>query len=676
MSLETVCGMVEKDNNHQILQNIETLIQWITNYHANGFVCNEDWKLLQVQLQQVRLEAADFTRWYSLVHNSAESQHITPWLLHMMNNILTNVLNLCCDTMRMCLCSRPAQETKPDGLLSSGERVDISHWDLVEQQKIETNSTFPVDSSIVETNEIDLSLTNPPKIPHDGAISVPSIEVMQPCSQCQYRLLTSCSYQAILYSPILNISCCKDEDILQVIETIYHQYDNSIESGLYSVTMEDIQSHFIYCIQQCGCEWDLIVLVMECMRCVESGNSVSLLIDALCSSVTHTECINLLGWRMIGSFMVIMEGMLSKRRQVMQSFHPLKESSQQNSITSNYLRYMLRLFFCCSSCLSHRYHSYSMEESGILVSITQIYKLQQYSEAIFALYLDLIFLYQTSNREHCLWREGQFQVIRDIANGDWIQDGNENKASIHDKILSETILFALRWLPLPFINKIAYSSTVPSTVSYSCQGIDWLLLALDRKYREQLSIFSTGDKDINCFAITIIGYLLSIHCLEYYTATECYEKVIGKYIWKWVGSSIYSYSLWNSTLCLLGIVGKTWQQMLCYEEKLHCIESHSKEVISETIWEKNRWILQERLISILQIETLDCSQKRFVALAIAYMWPSSTVCEQTRELSRNMQKSLYERLYQWYNKEVIEWPNTWIAKWIGQLLKTILFHKH
>ncbi|GJD08099.1 hypothetical protein Gasu2_24090 [Galdieria sulphuraria] len=344
------------------------------------------------------------------------------------------------------------------------------------------------------------------------------------CHLEQFYFWSSCSYQAVLHYNKLSVATCKDEDILHVLNTIFETCKKNFQpcTKPNEVNMQDIQSHLYESIQRSICEWDLINVLVESVEYVLQGNSISHLVDSVCSYLLDCVYLNSHGWRMVGSFIVMLEVLLSKM-DITKQFSS-NSSNYLNRLSPLYIQYMLLRFFGCSECSARRCTMWERFQ-GILMSVVQIYKLQHYSEAILSLYLDLFFMYSSphSTTSYRNKMESLFLWMRETCNGDWIQEMNRNHSLRHDELLSETVLFILRWLPFSFISKIGYHNTqTPLNIYHSPHRLDWLLLALERKYQQNKLIFSSNVNEVNDWIQLMVGYLLS-HWRTYMemVKTEC-----------------------------------------------------------------------------------------------------------------------------------------------------------
>jgi len=507
---------------------------------------------------------------------------------------------------------------------------------LIDCTSSSTPDSIPVHPNISSASFQDNNkYTLPTKLQQDDSLfgASSSCSSWGHCYLQQFYYWSSCSYQAVIHYDKLSIASCEDEDILHVVNTIYETYKDNFKKPPSEVkNIQHIQSQLYQTVLCSMCEWDFTSILVESVEYILQGNSLAYLVDSLCLYILDCGCWNnIYGWKMMGSFVVMMEVLLSKVTEL----ENLKNVSCTRA-TPLYVQFMLSSFFSCSECSTRRCRITSTFQ-GIVMSILQIYKLQNYSQAILSLYLDLFYLFSSSSLSYRMEMESLFPWMTVVANGDWIQEMNNHydSSSQHKDLLSETVLFILRWLPYSYVSKIGYHrSSIPFQVYRSPYRLDWLLLALERQYQQRKLIFSANQNSVSNWIQLMTGYLLSIYVVETASPRVCYEKVITEHIWKWL--SVDCFSLWRSSLVLLATVGRSWLQMLSENENLDI---------------RQGWIVIERLVSLLQIEKLTSSQKTMLAWTIVFMWPGFTLSKNCQSLETKMatqEKNLVARFLQSY----------------------------
>lgn len=626
------------EQTHKSLQNaIETLKAKINEFQVPSCMksCTNE---PQHTIFQVVEEAEAFLRLCCVASTSVSNEsHLQ--LITLLSNILSNVLELWINSTSCCFLS--VDSNSHSGSVLGTSLCTVDNQDKYFFTENETSQVVFQDSKFSESNNVKFQW---------GC-----------CHLEQFYFWSSCSYQALLHYDKLSIDYCKDEDILHVMNTIYEMNKDTLLFSIQSckVNIQEIQSHFYQTIQQSICEWDLTNILIQSVAYVHQGNCVSYLIESLCFYIMEHEGLNIYGWRLIGSFMVMMEVLLSKidKPKLLERNNDFNYCNRWSAL---YVQNMLLRLFGCPECSARRCKMPEMLQ-GILMSITQIYKLQHYSEAVLSLYLDLFYIFSSPQWTISYRNELEqvFQWMSEMTGGDWIQEINQ-QSDVHDEpLLSETVLFILRWLPYSFISKIGYhNSSIPHNIYRSPHRLDWLLLALERKYQQETLIFSSNPTETSHWIQQMLGYLLSIYAFEQST-NVCYEKIIGKHIWKWLRLSVDSFPLWQSSLVLLAVVGRTWLLMLYFFSSKNEFQY------------RHLWILTDRLVSLLQIEQLSRPQKTILAYTIIFMWPSFILSKSCQSLANLrfesdldtlslQEKNIISRFFQWYEESSLSPPSSWL----------------
>ncbi|GJQ13425.1 hypothetical protein GpartN1_g5216.t1 [Galdieria partita] len=590
------------------------------------------------KLYQVVEEAEAFLGLYASVLTKVSDESLLQ-MITMLSTILSHVLDVFIDSTSPQCFSLESRRLEGD-IVSAHMSTSSSLVDKGDNYLHNTNET----TSQAVFQESNLFGTN--KNIHNWGY----------CHLEQFYFGSSCSYQAVLHYNKLSVATCKNEDILHVVNTIFKTYQKNFASSMKptEVIIQDIQSHLYQSIQRSVCEWDLTNVLVESVEYVRQGNSISYFVDSLCSYLLDCANWNNYGWKMMGSFIVMLEVLLSK----VDITNQLSSNSLNffNRLSPLYIQNLLLRFFGCSDCSARRSTMSEMFQ-GILMSILQIYQLQHYSEAILSLYLDLFYIYSSpySTISYRNGMEALFQWMRETCNGDWIQQMNCHHSLQHNELLSETVLFVLRWLPFSFVCKIGYhNSQTPLNIYHSPHRLDWLLLALERKYEQKKLIFSSSQNDVSDWIQLMMGYLLSIYVFEQSTKVG-YEKVIGEHIWKWLRLSVDSFPLWQSCLVLLAVVGRTWLLLFSFSSPESELQS------------RHFWILIERLVSLLQMEQLSLSQRTILAWTIVFMWPRFILSKNCQSKSTcysilhdDIEKSIVFRFFQWYEKSLLS-TSPWLS---------------